>query len=131
MVVPTATLHLKNRLVQHFVRKDSSVATGASAVTLNPDLVTTVVWWTDDSFNDRVRLEAAELVAFEILNPVLRSRARPRTDALDLFRISDFQKQIQTKLDEPPDGEITIPTLQDALNQIKELEARVEALEGR
>lgn len=31
---------LKQRITQHLVRRDSSVTTGASAVSLNPDLVT-------------------------------------------------------------------------------------------
>ena len=33
---------LKQRIVQHVIRRDSSVATGTSAVNLNPDQVTSL-----------------------------------------------------------------------------------------
>lgn len=37
--------NLRQRLTQHFIRRDSSVVTGAAAVSLNPDLITRVEWW--------------------------------------------------------------------------------------
>jgi predicted GIY-YIG superfamily endonuclease len=66
--------NLKRRVVQHLVNRDSSVATGTSAVNINPDYVTGVGWWEHSLFRERRLLEAAELVAFEVLEPVLRSR---------------------------------------------------------
>ncbi len=35
---------LTSRLIQHFVRRDSSAVTGRSAVGLNPDFITEVRW---------------------------------------------------------------------------------------
>src|SRR5215218_2579111 len=66
--------HLASRIDQHFVRRDSSVATGAAAATLNPDAVREVRWWEHASFAEKVERQAAELVAFDILGPALRSR---------------------------------------------------------
>jgi hypothetical protein len=42
--------NLKRRVMQHLVRGDSSVATGTSAVVLNPDYVTEVRWWSMKAF---------------------------------------------------------------------------------
>jgi hypothetical protein len=63
--------NLKQRIAQHLIRRDSSVTTGASAVSLNPDFINEVKWWEHPEFHQRHVLEAAELVAFEILDPVL------------------------------------------------------------
>src|SRR4051794_39391074 len=71
--------NLGSRIDQHFVRRDSSVATGVAAATLNPDAVRAVRWWEHAFFDDKVARQAAELVAFRILDPALRSRGRHRT----------------------------------------------------
>jgi hypothetical protein len=67
---------LKRRIVQYLVRRDSSVATGTSAVGLNPDYVIVVDWWEHPDFAERFKLQVAELVAFDVLNPALRSRGK-------------------------------------------------------
>ena len=67
---------LKRRIVEHCIRRNSSVTTGASAVSLNPDLLTSMEWWEHPSFGETVNLKAAEMVAFEVLQPALRSRGR-------------------------------------------------------
>jgi hypothetical protein len=72
---------LKRRIAQHLLTRDSTVATGTSAVGINPDYVREIVWWTHKSFTDRRRLETAELVAFDVLNPALRSRGGINSDA--------------------------------------------------
>jgi len=65
---------LKTRIIQHLVRHDSSVTAGVKAVSLNPDLVVKVSWWEHVDFANTSILTAAELVAFDVLDPVLRSR---------------------------------------------------------
>lgn len=69
---------LRGRVDQHLVRRDSSVTTGVSAVSLNSDFVTQVRWWTHPDFDKQDILEAAELVAFDVLEPSLRSRGGNR-----------------------------------------------------
>ena len=59
---------LKQRIVQHLIKRDSSVTTGTSAVNLNPDQVMSLSWWVHTDFDETVKLKAAEMVAFEILN---------------------------------------------------------------
>ena len=67
--------NLRRRLNQHLVLRNSSVTAGTSIVSLQPDLIREVRWWTDPDFQeDSTALLAAELIAFEILEPALRSR---------------------------------------------------------
>src|SRR3954447_23265179 len=72
---------LSGRIDQHFVRRDSSVATGVAAATLNPDAVREVRWWEHPSFEDKAQRQAAELVAFRVLDPALRSRGGIGTES--------------------------------------------------
>ena len=75
---------LKQRIIQHLIRRDSSVTTGTSAASLNPDYVTNLSWWEHPDFEVTAKLKAAELIAFEVLNPVLRSRGPVNRSALQL-----------------------------------------------
>ena len=122
---------LKQRVAQHLVNRDSSVATGTSAVVLNPDYVTEVRWWEDESFVERDILEAAELVAFDLLGPVLKSRGGISQRAKSLFEDEAFCTEMLLLFEGEAAGRIVIPTLQSALERIAELEQRVTALEGR
>jgi len=122
---------LKRRVMQHLVNRDSSVATGTSAVGLNPDYVTEVQWWEHPDFGERHVLEAAELVAFEVLDPALRSRGAISKRAQQLHADESFREKMRTLFLGEPTGRLVIPTLQDALERIAELERRLTALEGR
>ena len=73
-----------SRLSQHFVRRDSSVVTPAAPVRLDIDHIRCVDWWEHESLADRDVLHAAELVAFDVLDPVLRSRGSPTAAARDV-----------------------------------------------
>lgn len=120
---------LRTRLRQHLVQRDSSVTTGAALVSLNPDLVRTVEWWTYDRLGDREIREAAELVAFDVLDPVLRSRGRPTTRAMELYNDRQFREEWQEMFAGPASGTLTIDTLPGLAVRLRALEARVESLE--
>jgi hypothetical protein len=122
---------LKNRILQHPVRRDSSVATGTSAVVLNPDYVTEVWWWEHPEFAERYVLEAAEMAAFEELDPALRSRGATQARAKELYADEGFRAMMRTMFGNEPSGCLVIPTLQRALERIEELERRLGALEER
>jgi hypothetical protein len=68
--------HLTHTSGSILINRDNSVSTGISAVGVNPDYSTEVRWWTTREFTGRAVLEAAELGAFDVLDPVLRSRKR-------------------------------------------------------
>lgn len=120
---------LKPRVMQHLVRRDSSVTAGTSAVQLNPDYVTEVEWWEHPHFSQRHVLEAAEMVAFDVLDPALRSRGAPQEKARALYAEAGFRQEMRSLFESEPAGRLVIPTLEDALERIVELEGRVAALE--
>lgn len=123
--------NLKNRVIRHLVRRDSSVATGTSAAGLNPDFVTEVRYWEHPDFAERHVLEAAELVAFEVLNPALRSRGAVQEQARSLYEDIAFIEHMKPFFQGEPIGCLVIPTLQDALDTITDLERRIAKIEAR
>jgi hypothetical protein len=84
---------LRQRISQHLARRDSSIVTGISVVSLNPDYVTEIKWWEYPDFSKRDYLKAAEVIAFEIFNPVLRSRGKLTDRAIQLLKDQDYQKK--------------------------------------
>ena len=85
---------IRSRLDQHLIRKDSSISTGVSAASLQPAHVVGVVWWIGDLFGNRAQREAAELIAFETLQPTLRSRGHVSAAARPFLEEAAFRKQI-------------------------------------
>lgn len=122
---------LKNRIMQHLVRRDSSVATGTSAAALLPDQVTEVRWWEYPDFSKRVVLEAAELVAFDLLNPALRSRGGVQDEVKELHVDQEFYEQMKQLFLGTPSGRLVLPTLEVAFDRISKLEDRVAELEKK
>ena len=122
---------LRPRIRQHLLLRDSSVTTGASAVSLNPNFVSAIRWWEHQDFTDDGRRIAAELVAFEVLNPVLRSRGNVPFAAQQLFNDDDFLGQMRTLFENKPTGEKLFPSLHDALKRIEDIEIRLAAVENR
>lgn len=122
---------LRGRVEQHLVRKDSSVTTGVSAVSLNPDFVTQVRWWEHPDFQKQDMLEAAELVAFDVLQPSLRSRGGITDRAKQVYAEQEFQSRMRALFAGEPTGVLTLPTLAVALEQIADLRGRVTELEKR
>lgn len=121
---------LKQRVNQHLVLRDSSIATGTSAVGLRPDFVTQVEWWEHDAFANRVHLEAAELVSFDVFEPALRSRGGIRADSKNLYEDPDFHASVETLFRGQPTGRLTISGVREALSKIDALERRVADLES-
>ena len=120
---------LKQRVLQHLVRRDSSVTTGASAVLLRPEYITEIRWWEHPDFSERHVLEAAELVAFDILEPILRSRGAIQEKSRHVHSDETFRMKMESIFQGEPTGRISLMTLQDAFGRIAELERRVELLE--
>ena len=121
--------NLNSRLIQHFVRRDSSVVTGTSAVGINVEHVRHVEWWESDLLVDDNARHAAELIAFEVLDPALRSRGAPRKEALALCADADFRSNVEGLLKAAPTGRLMLPRLTDLATTIAELEARLQRVE--
>jgi hypothetical protein len=74
-------------------------------------------------------MEATELVAFDILNPILRSRGAIQEKARQLYSDETFQAGMWDIFQGEPSGQIALKTLQDAFERIVKLEKRLKELE--
>jgi hypothetical protein len=119
---------LRLRAEQHLVRRSSSVTTGSSAAGLNPEHITELCWWTDPSFKKKPALLAAELVAFEVLDPALRSLGNVSRQAEQLLSDTTFHEHKCALFRGPPTGRLMLPRLQDDLDRIAMLEQRLDDL---
>ena len=122
---------LRERVSQHLLKRDSSVATGASAISLNPDKIAECHWWIHETFGEREYLEAAELIAFEIFNPTLVSRGSPSSSALQISKDEEFRKQMEELFSNVPSGYIIFYDLSWAVTKIKELENEIFELKKK
>lgn len=120
---------LKGRVEQHLIRRDSSVTTGVSAVSLNPDFVTEVQWWTHSKFTEQETLEAAELIAFDVLEPALRSRGGITDRAKRLYEEASFRDEMMAVFNGEPDGRLLIRNLPQAWDKIQEIDERLRKVE--
>jgi hypothetical protein len=122
---------LKRRAAQHLLARDSSVATGTSAVGINADYVREIRWWTQRRFSKATVREAAELIAFDVLNPALRSRKSNRGAARELAKNPRFRKEIKMLLRKGPSGQVRIPSPEQVVRRIATLEDRLDRIEKR
>ena len=125
------TEDLRSRIEQHLIRRDSSVATGTSAVSLNPDYVTEVRWWTHPAFLERAQLEAARLIAFDLIEPALRGGSEPPDDARKLYNEPPFVARMMELIKDQPAGHLVIRNLDDAWDRIDEQQRRLAEIEQR
>ena len=119
---------LRRRLEQHFFLRNSSVVTGTSAAGLNIDQVRRVAWWRDQLFDEEVSRQAAELIAFDHFDPVLRSRGGVSAVATQLATQDAFAAQVTALLEGGPNGELAMPHLPDLDRRLTELEVTVDEL---
>jgi hypothetical protein len=110
--------HLKRRIEQHLIRRDSSVTTGTSVVSLNPELVTKSHWWEHQYFEEDSRLCAAEEIAFQVLDPVLRSLSRIAEEAKRLCMSNEFKAEMARLFKGDPSGEKQVLTLNHAFERL-------------
>ena len=123
--------NLRRRIEQHLEHRNSSVSTGVAVASLNPALVTEVRWWSDPPFAERAALHAAEVLAFDILDPALRSRGPVSTEARSRASQPEYRERVGALLSSPPSGRLMLPTLEDALGRIAALERQVSDLMAR
>jgi hypothetical protein len=123
--------NLKLRIVQHLVRRDSSVVVGTAAVVLNPEHVTEARSWVANEFIDRHVLKAAELIAFDILDPALRSRGAVDAQARALYEETSFRERMGRLFIGEPAGRLTLPSLPEVYERLLRMEQRLAALEAK
>ena len=82
-------------------------------------------------FTERHILQAAELVAFDVLDPALRSRGAIQERAKEPYGDKAFRQNMTAFFQGNPTGRLVVPTLQDALERIADIERRLEEIEKR
>lgn len=68
-------------------------------------------------------------IAFEALNPVLRSRGVVNKSALKWISNEAFYEEIKDIFESSPTGNIKFPSLADVIERINELEERILQIE--
>jgi hypothetical protein len=123
--------NLRNRIIQHMVRRDSSITTGTGIITLNPDCITEIRWWNHPRFEKREVLEATEVIGFEVFDPVLRGRAKLSEKARILLSDPRFREDTVSLLQEKHSGSMKFLDYQDLIEKIGELENKIEGIESK
>jgi len=98
---------------------------------LNSGNVSEVKWWEHKGFQERHVLEAAELVAFDMLNPTLRSRGAIKHKSMQLYEDTAFRDEMRSLFTSIPSGHLVLRDLSDAFAMIDALEKRVAELERK
>jgi hypothetical protein len=75
-------------------------------------------------------LEAAEVIAFEVLEPSLRSRGGLPDAVKELCEVVDFRIRMTELFQNSPTGRLILPTLGIAIERIQALENRLAKLEA-
>jgi hypothetical protein len=99
-------------------RNQWTISSECAAVVLNVDSITEVRWWEHPDFARRPFLEAAERVAFDVLDPALRSRGTASVQARELHDDAGFREPMRQLFLAEPAGRLMIPTLHEALERI-------------
>jgi len=110
------------------VSRDASIATGTAAVGMNPDYVTDVKWWEDRRFSGKDAREAAELIAFDVFKPVLRSRKTDTKAARNLYDNRRFRKEIKALLKKDPSRYLHLPLREEVSRRLSALEERLDRI---
>lgn len=122
--------NLRQRVTQHLVNRNSSATTDTGAVRLHPDHISAVAWWEHPSFVDRVELEAAELVAFDALEPAMRSRGGITATANRRAADEAFRDAMTTMFAGAPTGRLELTTFAALVKRVSALERRLDRLEN-
>ena len=115
------TNNLKERVSQHLIKKDSSIVTGSSTISLNPDKICECHWWIHKKFEDKRLRSIAEQIAFDLLKPTLRSRGHSVEDKVE----NVFKQEMIDLFKGIPSGYATFYNLDWAVRKIRELEKEI------
>ena len=121
--------NLRNRIEDHMRFRNTSVSTGVSTTVLNPDKVKHICWWLNSRFLDKAYLEAAEVVAFKVLDPSLRSRGKVTNRTQPFLEDQDFCDEMECLFRGQPSGAFYPKTFDNLADLVLELDRRVSELE--
>lgn len=123
------TDNLRRRIGQHLKNRDSSITMEGSPVKIDPGLVEKVEWWEQTDFSDPTARKAAEQIAFEVLNPRVRSGTNGSKGSIERSKDKTFRNRINVLFNGPPSGTFTVATLESVIERLLRLESRLTLLE--
>ena len=107
------------------------MTTGVAAACLNPDVVGKVCWWESDHFTDVGALKACEIIAFDLLNPTLRSRGGVETTTQRYLGDKRFNSEMRKVISGSPSGTLILRNLEDVLERLDRHDELISRLESR
>jgi hypothetical protein len=119
------------RVLEQLVVSDGLAAIESPVVPLRADYVSEVRWWEHPGFAERATLEAAALVAIDVLDPPLRGRSRIAAQVAALYDDELFRGRMRALVLAEPTGRVDLPTLAHALDRLASIERRLGELEHR
>jgi hypothetical protein len=120
--------NVSKRIYSHLVRADSNVVT-TGAVTVNPEVISSVNWWEDEEFTDNTARLAAELIADEVLKPNMRTRRGASAAAHSKANDPIFRRRMEALFKGRPSGQLRFPNVIDLGQRLADLEDRIAELE--
>lgn len=120
---------VRQRLIQHIVRRNSSVVTRISAVSLDPDKITEVRWALYPEYNRYLR--EAEIIALRVLKPVLRSRGAVSAPVEYIANRPDFRRKMKALFQRPPTGFLNIVSHEGLILKVEQLEVIIKKLKQK
>jgi hypothetical protein len=122
--------NLRSRIYQHLIMRDSSAVVESAPVQINVDSISSLKWWQHDDFQSRDRLEGAEIVAFEVLKPTMRSRGGVSASGQKQSTKSVFRDEMLRLFHSTATGSLKFPNIRDLARKLSELERRIDELES-
>ena len=96
---------------------------------LNPEKVGYIRWWLNPKFSDKGYREAAEVIAFKVLNPSLRSRGKVINRTQPFLEDQTFCDEMECLFRDEPSGAFYPKTFDNLVDLVLELDKRVSELE--
>lgn len=115
------TESLRGAITRRLTAQDEGDTSGDSASYLSPYQVTGVRWWTRPDFSNVSVREAAKLIALDVLLPAQKRRTHVSERAAHLCKNKQFRRKMRALFRGAASGYLTIPTLQDTLEEVAEL----------
>ena len=112
---------LRQRIRHHLKERDTRI---------DPDKISHVSWWLDGRFSNKDYLRFAEIVAFEVLNPLLCSRPAMR-GIQDMENLENFRSDMEGLFRGDPSGCFYPETNEKLAHCVSQLCERVRQLESQ
>ena len=118
-------VRLRERVIEQLGLRASGLPRSGAPLPLEPSYVSQLRWWQHDVFVDSHSLRAAELVATDVLRPLLYGRGPISQLAQEHRGNKVFRNRMERLFRGAPSGELTLPTIETLLERLARLEEQI------